>query len=279
MTATEGYETGSAQDALDGYRGAPQDVPPPADHRLAPADVHAVRFARGTMVHPGYADAEVDAFLTRVADELGRLTAEKAELRDRVHTLEQQLSAVQTQEAPSDQAVRILAIAQQTADSYVAEAEAFSRTTTQQAREAYEEQTRRARENAGAIIQAAQEAAEQIAAGGGSAAGRPAADLSDEELQEQIRYLKAFAQAVRVQLRAYLEALLSDVESEWGSADPSALPQAPIRAAAQRSDRGASATRLHAEHEPNVADVVPAQDPGQSAGQDSAGPRVAGARR
>jgi hypothetical protein len=38
-----------------------------------------------------------------------------------------------------------------------------------------------------------------------------------------------------VQLRAYLEALLTDVESEWGKADPSSLPQPPLRAPAQRT--------------------------------------------
>ena len=37
-------------------------------------------------------------------------------------------------------------------------------------------------------------------------------------------YLRAFGQAVRTQLRAYLEALLNDVESEWGQADPAGLP-------------------------------------------------------
>ena len=62
------------------------------------------------------------------------------------------------------------------------------------------------------------------------------------ELEEQVAYLKAFGQAVRVQLRSYLEALLSDVETEWGRADPSALPQsAPAapkrRPPAQRSGR------------------------------------------
>ena len=38
--------------------------------------------------------------------------------------------------------------------------------------------------------------------------------------------------------RAYLEALLADVEKEWGRADPTALPQEPYRTPAQRSDSG-----------------------------------------
>ena len=69
---------------------------------------------------------------------------------------------------------------------------------------------------------------------------------SVEELQEQVAYLKAFGQACRVQLRSYLEALLTDVEKEWGRADPAALPQgsAPRRPrsapAATNADRSAT---------------------------------------
>jgi DivIVA domain-containing protein len=297
MTTTDGYDAGYDEDVTDEHTGADRHTGAdtgayhegagqlPAgtteggtQRRITPDDLHHVRFNRGTLVHPGYADAEVDGFLSRVADELARLTAEKSELRDQVHALQEQISGTTAPEPPSDQAVRILTIAQQTADNYVAEAESFSRTATQSAREQYEEQLRRARENAGAIIQAAQEAAESIAGGGGPAGGRPVAELPEEELQEQIRYLKAFAQAVRVQLRAYLEALLTDVETEWGQADPSAVVQTPLRTPAQRSDRGSKAARLHTDHEPNVADVLPAQEPTQEP-RGSGSAEIAGARR
>ena len=102
-----------------------------AERRITPADVHTVRFTRATMLRPGYNDEQVDRFLDRVGEELARLHAEKAELRDSVRQLRQQLTdapaPAAAPEAPSDQAVRILATAQQTADSYVAEAEDFSR--------------------------------------------------------------------------------------------------------------------------------------------------------
>src|SRR3954454_25384541 len=114
------------------------------------------------MLRPGYSDEEVDRFLNRVAQEMARLHAEKAELRDQVRLLQEQVQGVLHQEAPSDQAVRILASAQQTADAYVAEAEDFSRQMTADARVQYEERLREARENAGAIIQAAQEAAAKM---------------------------------------------------------------------------------------------------------------------
>jgi DivIVA domain-containing protein len=204
------------------------------ERRLLPADLHNLRFTRASMLKPGYVDAEVDRVLSRVAEELSRLYAEKAALRDEVRSLRAQVDGVVEPVAPSEQALRIISSAQQTADNYVAEAEDFSRQVTGEARAEYEEQIRRARENAGAIIQAAQEAAAKISGGGGGAADT--GGRSVEELEEQVAYLKAFGQACRVQLRSYLEALLTDVEQEWGRADPALLPQA-VRAAVPRQGR------------------------------------------
>jgi hypothetical protein len=108
---------------------------------------------------------------------------------------------------------------------------------TAEARHQYEELTRQARENAGGIIQAAQEAAAKVGRGSGPVTAAMAPDeATAQALQEQIAYLRAFGQATRTQLRAYLEALLADVEREWGGADPAGLPQEPYRTPAQRSD-------------------------------------------
>jgi DivIVA domain-containing protein len=204
------------------------------DGRLTPADVQGVTFSRSTMLHPGYADAEVDRFLDRVGAELARLQSENAALQDQLAELQDRLEDVESRPAPvvdpGEMAVGILAAAQQTADQYVAEAEAFSRVMTSEAREQYEEQLRQAREKAGAIIQAAQEAGQgAVAADAGSRPADPTGLPDAEALQRQVVYLQAFGQACRVQLRSYLEALLTDVETEWGRAAPEALPQAPPR--------------------------------------------------
>src|SRR3954453_4996540 len=191
-----------------------QNAAPPADRGLTPADLQNVRFTRASMMRPGYVDTEVDRVLARVAEELGRLYAEKAALRDQVRSLQAQVDGVGVPEAPSQQGVRILSSAQQTADNYVAEAEEFSRQITHDARVEYEDLTREARETAGAILQAAQEAAAKIGPG-----ASPGSERSLEEVEEQVAYLKVFGQAVRTQLRSYLEALLTDVETEWGKAD------------------------------------------------------------
>ena len=243
------------------------------DRGFTPADLQNVRFTRASMLHPGYVDTEVDRLVSRAAEALSRLIAEKAQLRDQVRALQARLDGAPAQVAPSDQAVRILSTAQQTADNYVAEAEEFSRQMTSEARALYEEQVRQARENAGAILQAAQEAAAKItggaASGGasrGTSGGADAGSRTVEELQEQVAYLKAFGQACRTQLRSYLEALLSDVETEWGHADPALLPQDPRRAPAQRtgSDGAAERSTTFAGNtaaeppEPAPRDVVPA---------------------
>src|SRR3954463_7028245 len=146
-----------------------QYEPAETDRRLNPGDVQTVRFSNGSMLHPGYNEVEVGRFLNRGAQELAGLYAEKAELRDHVHALQAQLEdaeAVPMPEAPSDQAVRLLATAQQPADSYVAEAEDFSRQMTADARARYEEALRHARESAGAIIQAAHEQADRMISSG-----------------------------------------------------------------------------------------------------------------
>jgi DivIVA domain-containing protein len=205
--------------------------------RLTPADVREARFGRSSVFHPGYDDTEVDHFLERVGEELAKLHAEKAQLREQVHALQARLDDEPRPEAPSMQAVGLLAAAQQTADQYVAEAEAFSRVMTTEAREHYEKQVSEAREKVGALIQAAHDAAARIA--GGGASGDPGSgDVRTAELQEQVRYLQAFGQACRTQLRAYLEALLADVEHEWGAAHPEGLPApSPSRAEPLRSGR------------------------------------------
>lgn len=235
--------------------------------RLAPADVHDVRFPSGTVLHPGYSAADVDRFLARTALELARLQAEKAELLDQVHALSADAEEA-VHEAPTDQAARLLSTAQQTADAYVAEAEEFSRQVTADARAQAEEELRNARETAGAIIQAAHEAAARMVPGGGSTPvgddGAPGA--TKEQLEKQVADLRAFAQACRLQLRSYLEALLTDVENEWGRADPAGLPirmpeqRVPSQAAEQRQPVKTQSKHRSARASDNVAREMPLSD-------------------
>ncbi|MDP5181745.1 DivIVA domain-containing protein [Blastococcus sp. BMG 814] len=205
--------------------------------RLTPEQIRGARFTAGTMLHPGYDQAEVDRFREMVSAEVRTLVGERDDLHRQVAALQERVSGVVVPEPPSEQAVKILASAQQTADEYVAEAEDFSRQMTAEARDQYEEQLRRARENAGAIMQAAQEAAARLTVPTGGD-GDSAGERTTAELEEQVAFLKAFAQACRAQLRAYLEALLTDVETEWGRVDPALAPEALTAAQAGRRPGG-----------------------------------------
>ncbi|NIZ91548.1 DivIVA domain-containing protein [Kineococcus rubinsiae] len=222
----------------------------PAEWRLTPSVVQDVRFNRATRMHPGYADSEVDTFLARIQTELQRLVAEKAELREQVHALRwaaderarQEREAREAADAEgvgaegvvdatppppardevTVQAVHILAAAQQTADQYVAEAEDFSRRLAQEAREHHEKVVQEARAEADTVLRQA------AALAAVAREATPVPERDTKELQEEVAYLKAFGQACRTQLRSYLEALLDDVEHEWGRADPHAVtPRAP----------------------------------------------------
>jgi DivIVA domain-containing protein len=239
----------------------------PAQWRLTPAVVQDVRFNRATRVHPGYAESEVDTFLARIQQELQQLAAEKAELRDQVHALRRAAEerARQDSEAreatdaegtveatppPRDevtvQAVHILAAAQQTADQYVAEAEDFSRRLAQEAREHHEQVVQEARAEADTVLRQA------AALAAVAREATPVPERDTKELQEEVAYLKAFGQACRTQLRSYLEALLDDVEHEWGRADPHAVIARPSgtvqRPAVEESPAGAGS--------PDGADAV-----------------------
>jgi len=224
-------------DSGPGYEAGP----PTAD------DLRRVHFTPASMLHPGYTDREVDTFVAQVADQLAALSDENADLREQVRMLHEHLREAQARPSPSDQAVGILATAQLTADAYVAEAEDFSRQMTSEARAQYEEQLVEARDRAGAIVQAAAEARAAIVAAGGAGDGP-----NTQELQEQVAYLKAFGQSVRVQLRSYLEALLADVETEWGRAHPAVLPPALAGPRDRDADRGPGLT-FHS----NAADEHP----------------------
>ena len=109
---------------------------------------------------------------------------------------------------------------------------------THDARVEYEELTREARETAGAIIQAAQEAAAKIGPGSASAAGgddggrtrRGAAGA--DRLPHGVRPERAASSCAPTSRRC-----ITDVETEWGRADPAALP-AEVGSGPRRSGPG-----------------------------------------
>ena len=245
--------------------------------RLTPSDVHHVLFTRAGLGRRGYDEVEVDVFLERVQQELTRLIGEKADLRDEVSRLKAQLastgsraaSAVDTvtKEEAQLQAVRLLAAAQQTADTYVADAEKYSQRLTVDAREHSEQMVAEAREAARRMVAEAERLAGDTASRTIDGELVPTAvGPTREELDQQVAYLKTFGQVVRVQLRAYLEALLRDVEEEWGKADPGvALAVPPALQAAAQTPPGAPSSA--ATDEKDETEAPPAEPEPESSGE------------
>ncbi|RZS82786.1 DivIVA domain-containing protein [Motilibacter rhizosphaerae] len=210
--------------------------------RITPSDVRNVLFSRAGIGRHGYDEIEVDIFLERVEHELFRLVGEKGELRDEADRLRRRLAGSDGDGGGAEasaQAVRVLSAAQQTADQYVAEAELYAKRLSVETRVACERMIDEARARAQQIL----DDAERIAGdAGGTAEGAGARVLGGQqapaalppgsgatsaaarqELEQQVAYLQAFGRACRTQLRAYLEALLHDVEDEWGRAHPEVL--------------------------------------------------------
>ena len=197
--------------------------------RVGPADVESVLFTRSGLGRRGYDEAEVDVFLDRVQTELGRLINEKSALRDEVVRLKSKLAEQgggRSHDEASAQAVSMLSVAQHTADQYIADAESYSKRLSREAKDRYEQIVEEAVARARAILEEAESAgraAEDVAT---SVDTDSATELTRAELEQQVAYLRTFGQVTRVQLRSYLEALLRDVELEWGRAHPGAVPEA-----------------------------------------------------
>ena len=240
--------------------------------RLTPSDVHHVLFTRAGLGRRGYDEVEVDVFLERVQQELTRLIGEKADLRDEVSRLKAQLASAGSgskavsaadsisKEEAQLQAVRLLAAAQQTADTYVADAEKYSQRLTIDAREHSEQMVAEARQAAQRMVAEAERLAGESATRTIDGEVVSPTGPSKEELDQQVAYLKTFGQVVRVQLRAYLEALLRDVEEEWGRADPGVALATPP-ALATGGDLGPKAAApAEAQNEASTDDKSPAQE-------------------
>ncbi|MFP5334845.1 MAG: DivIVA domain-containing protein [Actinomycetes bacterium] len=191
---------------------------------LSPHAIRSVRFARQT---DGLHEAEVRAFLDRLAADIeaaaedrARMRRELAELRDEVARLHQESPRPDDDEIRMEisvRAVELLSRAQQAADDTVAEAEQYARDLVESARAQYRD-----------IVQRAQQAAREISdrAGDGPVAARaaPGAPAARPELAAtvaalpDVQYVTAFARVAQVQLRAVVDALTQEVEKLGGVA-------------------------------------------------------------
>ncbi len=239
--------------------------------RLSPADVHHVLFSRAGLGRRGYDEGEVDVFLERVEQELTHLIGERDDLRDRVSQLEgggagKRAGAASRQEEAQVEAVRLLAAAQRMAQVYVPEVAECSEHMMRDARKHSEQMVAEARRAAARMVEKAE------ALVGDTAVPRVDGNVvpvaSTEQIEQQLLRLETLGKVVRIQLQTYLEALLRDVEEEWGRADPGAAPVAPsavqstpVVAAAPAPEGGQPHAR-DSQPEGQIAAVTEPESPG-----------------
>jgi cell division septum initiation protein DivIVA len=205
------------------------------DNRLTPDAVQSVTFPSARLGRRGLDDEHVWAFCGQVERELVRLFNERTSLTDEVQRLRRRVLGLTGDETgsgyrPDDahvQAVRILSKAQQTADRYVADAQEYSRQLAQDARRRRDEILSEARTHAAAMLDEAHGEASRAAEAALAEPQEEEAQLGADRsgLEAELVYLRTFSDVYRTHLRAYLDALLRNVE-DWERAEKVSLDAA-----------------------------------------------------
>ncbi|MFB9239622.1 DivIVA domain-containing protein [Plantactinospora siamensis] len=162
----------------------------------------------GAPAGPG-ADPRLAAELNDVKAQLDRVQRDKAAAEQAARAMQAELEQVRSQGAAvgggdgEQQALRVLMMAQRTADDHVSDARREADQLLSEARSKAEEVTREARAKADALERDARQR-HQEAMGG--------LDAKRTALQKHIEELKQFEREYRTRLKAYLESQLRDLD-------------------------------------------------------------------
>lgn len=162
----------------------------------------------GAPAGPG-ADPRLAAELNDVKAQLDRVQRDKAAADQAARAMQAELEQVRAQGGPAvtgdgeQQALRVLMMAQRTADDHVSDARREADQLLSEARTKAEEVTREARAKADALERDARQR-HQEAMGG--------LDAKRTALQKHIEELKQFEREYRTRLKAYLESQLRDLD-------------------------------------------------------------------
>jgi DivIVA domain-containing protein len=161
---------------------------------------------RGVPAGPG-ADPRLAAELADLKGQFERIQREKAAAEQAARGMQAELEQIRTSGGPvggdgEQQALRVLMMAQRTADDHVADARREADKLLSEARTKSEEVTRDARAKADALERDARQR-HQEAMGG--------LDAKRTALQKHIEELKQFEREYRTRLKAYLESQLRDL--------------------------------------------------------------------
>lgn len=203
----------------------------PQRERLTPDTVQSVSFRAAKLGRRGLDEEHVRAFCRQVEAELVAQLNERTALQEEVGRLRRRMLGSEDgafgyrREDAHVQAVGILSRAQQTADHYVAEAQEYGRQLAEDARRRRDEILTQARSSADQLIEQAHREASQaahtlMAAPVAGANGNGREDRS--ELEADLAYLRTYSDVYRTHLRAYLDALLRNVD-EWEHAEKASL--------------------------------------------------------
>jgi DivIVA domain-containing protein len=157
---------------------------------------------------PG-ADPRLAAENAELKSQLDRIQRDKASAEQAARAMQSELEQIRTQGGPvvgpdgEQQALRVLMMAQRTADDHVNDARREADKLLSDARTKAEEVTREARAKADALERDARQR-HQEAMGG--------LDAKRTALQKHIEELKQFEREYRTRLKAYLESQLRDLE-------------------------------------------------------------------
>jgi cell division septum initiation protein DivIVA len=187
-----------------------------------PEVVRSATFTPTRLGRRGLEEAEVRAFCEWVSDGLGRLLNDNSMLQAEVQRLRGRLlggngNGVQPEDAHV-QAVNLLSKAQQTADRYVADAQAYSRELAEDARMRRDEIVREAKVRASMILETAHASASEAAETVRDTGNQQPHAAERQELQAELAYLRTYSDVCRTHLRAYMESLTRSIE-EWERAE------------------------------------------------------------
>ncbi|HSV64317.1 MAG TPA: DivIVA domain-containing protein [Mycobacteriales bacterium] len=237
---------------------------------LTPADVHNVAFKKPPIGKRGYDEDEVDAFLDLVEAELARLIEENNDLKAQVDEMQSKpgqpggMSAPQPLpppmpvapppplQAPSDvvpdhgQAVKMLALAQETAEKYVADAKTEADRLVAEARTRSEHLVSESRAKADALLSDARTRSEAMERDARAKAQGLVADAERKHtevvsgleqkktmLEKRIEGLRTFEREYRTRLKSYLETQMRELDSRASAEPVQASPAAATANAGQ----------------------------------------------
>jgi cell division septum initiation protein DivIVA len=199
-----------------------------AGQRLTPDEVQAMAFRPARIGRRGLQEEPVRAFCGQVEAELELLLNERTSLQQEVNRLRQRVLGTSVDAGPAAprpaaataQAVGILSRAQQTAEQYVAQAQAYGAHLAREARRRRDEILAQARSRADQALADAHDEASRAArrALTGEPAARPPAAAAAPEAEAA--YLRTFSEVYRERLRACLDDLLADAAEHGGAPGP-----------------------------------------------------------